>query len=170
MTTTTPAGDQAIVSVFVRVSPTDAFEVFTNELELWWRTGPAYRIGGRRRGRLALEPGVGGRLFETFEGARGERTFVLGTVTAWEPGARLEFIWRGVNFAEGESTTVEVTFSEQNEGTLVRVRHFGWSGIREDHPARHGHVGAPFVRMIGMWWGTLMTGLREHVDARSRDA
>ena len=83
----TAPGDQAVVSVFVRVSPADAFEVFTSEIELWWRTGPAYRIAGKRRGRLSLEAGVGGRLFETFEGAHGERTFVFGTITVWEPGA-----------------------------------------------------------------------------------
>jgi uncharacterized protein YndB with AHSA1/START domain len=163
---TVAPGDQAVVSVFVRVSPTDAFEVFTNEIELWWRTGPAYRIAGKRRGRLALEAGVGGRLFETFEGAHGERTFVFGTITVWEPGARLSFVWRGVNFAEGESTTVDVTFTAQNDGTLVRVRHFGWSSLPEDHPARHGLVAAPFARMIGLFWGSLMTGLREYVEAR----
>lgn len=160
------SGDEASATVFVAVSPGDAFQVFTQEIDLWWRTGPAYRIAGKRRGRLSFEPGVGGRLFETFEGKDGERTLDLGRITAWDPGERLAFVWRGVNFAEGESTTVEVTFTPQNDGTLVRVRHFGWSDLRDDHPARHGLVGAPFARMIGLWWGSLMTSLREHVVAR----
>jgi hypothetical protein len=65
MTTTNP-GDRATVSVFVDVPQSDAFAVFTEEIDLWWRTGPAYRIAGRDRGRLCLEPQLGGRLFETF--------------------------------------------------------------------------------------------------------
>lgn len=64
------SGDAASVSVFVRVAPDDAFEVFTREIDLWWRTGPAYRIAGRRRGQLVFEPKLGGRLFETFEGKK----------------------------------------------------------------------------------------------------
>jgi hypothetical protein len=33
-----------------------------------------------------------------------------------------------------------------------------------DHPARHGLEGVAFTRMIGLWWGALMTALREHVS------
>ena len=83
-----------------------------------------------------------------------------------EPGARLGFEWRAVNFKPGETTFVDVLFERSNSGTLVTVRHHGWEGIREGHPARHGLVGAPFARMMGMWWGSLMSGLREHVLER----
>jgi hypothetical protein len=63
----TAPGDGANVSVFVAVAPAVAFEVFTAEIDLWWRRGPAYRIAGRQRGMLHCEPQVGGRLFESFE-------------------------------------------------------------------------------------------------------
>jgi hypothetical protein len=79
------AGDSAKATVFVRVGPTDAFEVFTHEIDLWWRQGPAYRIGGKRPGQLHFEPGPGGRLFETYEVQGEPRTFEIGRVTAWEP-------------------------------------------------------------------------------------
>jgi hypothetical protein len=157
------AGDVASVSVFVRVAQDDAFDVFTREIDQWWRQGQKFRIAGRRRGQLFFECALGGRLFETFEASSGSRTIQVGKVTRWEPPASFELEWRGVNFAPDEKTFVEVTFQPSGEGTLVTVRHRGWSALRADHPARHGLPAAPFLRMIGMWWGDLMTSLREHV-------
>jgi uncharacterized protein YndB with AHSA1/START domain len=159
-------GDQAKVSVTVGVEPADAFEVFTKETDLWWRRGPRYRFAGRRPGSLCFEPGVGGRLFESFETASGTHVHEAGRVTAWDPPSRIVFTWRNVNFGPGESTEVEVLFESANPGTRVTVVHRGWGAIRPEHPARHGLEGAEFARMIGLWWGELMTGLREHVDTR----
>jgi hypothetical protein len=51
------------------------------------------------------------------------------------------------------------------DGTLVTVHHRGWSALPEDHPARHGLTGAAFARMVGLWWGDLLTALREHAGA-----
>lgn len=162
-----PPGDGASAQVFVAVAPERAFAVFTQEIDLWWRTGPRFRIGGRARGRLAFEPGAGGRLFETFEAASGPRTFVVGAVVAWEPPVRIELEWRNVNFRPDEKTFVEVTFRPQRDGTLVTVRHRGFAALRDDHPARHGLLGAEFCRLMGLWWGDLLTALREHVQARA---
>ena len=162
------AGDSANVSVFVRVSLEDAFEVFTKEIDRWWRHGRKFRMAGRRRGQLFFEPSLGGRLFETFEGERGSITVQVGKVTGWEPPRRLELEWRNANFKPHEKTFVEVSFEASGEGTLVSVRHRGWSALPDNHPARHGLVGAEFARFIGMWWGDLMTGLREYVAARSQ--
>jgi hypothetical protein len=163
---TTP-GDVATVTVFVRVTPVDAFEVFTTEIDLWWRRGAKYRIAGRRRGLLTFEPGPGGRLFETFDTDSGPQTFEVGQVTRWEPPTertgQLELEWRGANYRPGEKTFVEVRFEPSGEGTLVTVRHRGWAALPADHPARHGLDGAALVRMIGLWWGDLLAALREHV-------
>lgn len=158
-------GDSAAASVYVAVSVEDAFEVFTAEIDRWWRRGKKFRIGGARPGRLEFEQHLGGRLFETVEFSDGQRTFVVGSVVAWEPPHRLALEWRNVNFKPHEKTLVEVTFSPSGEGTMVRVEHRGWSALPESHPARHGLVGAEFARMIGMWWGDLLTALREHVVA-----
>jgi len=155
-------GDTASASVFVRVAQADAFDVFTREVDLWWRQGPQFRIAGRRRGRICFEGGLGGRLFESFDG----RTFETGKITLWEPPARFEFEWRGVNFKPHERTKVEVTFASSGGGTMVTVRHSGWSALPDDHPVRHGNTGVDFSRMIGVWWGQLMTSLREHVERR----
>ncbi len=48
--------DRARVSVFVAVTPEDAFDVFTNEIDLWWREGPRFRIAGKKRGKLYFVP------------------------------------------------------------------------------------------------------------------
>ena len=50
------AGDRVRVETFVRVPIADAFEVFTLEIDQWWRRGPAYRVGGKHPGTLHLEP------------------------------------------------------------------------------------------------------------------
>jgi uncharacterized protein YndB with AHSA1/START domain len=160
-----PAGDRARVSVFVRVPPSVAFDVFTREIDLWWKQGPKFRVAGRRRGQLQFEGGAGGRLFETFETGAGATTFEVGRITAWEPPALLRFDWRGVNFKPGETTVVEVRFDPSGEGTMVTVEHRGWSMLPADHPVRHGLVGPEFIRMMGMWWSELMTSLRQHTSA-----
>jgi len=160
--TAVPPGDRATVTVFVAVTPEDAFEVFTKEIDLWWKQGPKFRIAGRNRGQLHFEGGVGGRMFETFASS----TIEVGSITAWEPPSRLEFEWRGVNFKPTEKTVVEVRFEPIGRGTNVTVQHRGWSSLPDDHPVRHGKVGADFIRTMGMWWGELMTSLREHVNSR----
>jgi uncharacterized protein YndB with AHSA1/START domain len=161
-----PAGERATVSVSVAVDPAAAFEVFTQEIDLWWRRGVRYRVAGRHPGALCFEPGVGGRLFESFETSTGTQVYEVGRITVWEPPSRLVFTWGGANFSAGESTEVEVLFEPSNTGTRVTVQHRGWSAIREDHPVRHGLEGAAFSRMMGMWWGELMTGLREFIETR----
>lgn len=161
-----PAGDQARVSVSVAVEPADAFRFFTEEIDQWWRRGSKYRVAGRGRGIVHLEAGVGGRLFESFETASGPRVIETGRVTAWDPPSRLAFEWRAVNFAPAEKTEVVVTFEPAASGTLVTVTHRGWSRIRPDHPARHGADVPAFIRNMSLWWGDLMTSLREHAVRR----
>lgn len=161
------AGDGARATVFVAVSPETAFDVFTREIDLWWRQGARFRIAGRRRGALAFEPGLGGRLFETFELPAGARTFEVGRVVAWDPPRGLELEWRGVNFKPHEKTRVEVSFRPSGTGTLVSVHHTGFAALPDDHPARHGLRGPAFSRMIGLWWGELLTSLREHAPRRA---
>jgi uncharacterized protein YndB with AHSA1/START domain len=162
-----PAGGRASVSLAVAVAPAIAFEVFTQETDLWWRRGLRYRLAGRRPGSLRFEPGLGGRLFESFETPSGIQVYEAGRVTVWQPPSRLVFTWRNSNFVAEESTEVEVLFEPTHTGTRVTVQHRGWSAIRSDHPARHGLDDAAFSRMMGLWWGDLMTGLREFIETRT---
>lgn len=159
-------GDQARVSAMVAVSPAEAFDIFTRETDLWWRHGARFRAGGRSPGALHFEPGAGGRLFEEFRGASGAQLVEFGRITVWDPPARLVFEWRNVNFAPDEKTEVDVSFEPAGRGTRVTVVHRGWAALRVDHPARHGQDAAAFIRMIGLWWGDLLSALRERAARR----
>lgn len=166
MTSASPAprGDQASASVLVHVERAEAFRLFTEEIDAWWRGGLKYRIG-KRRSVVHLEPKLSGRLFESFETSTSSSKIVeTGRITQWEPPARFVLEWRAVNFAPSEKTEVEVLFEPSASGTLVTVRHRGWAHIRPDHPARHGQEAAAFLRSMGLWWASLLSSLREHAD------
>jgi uncharacterized protein YndB with AHSA1/START domain len=158
---TPAAGDRATVTAFVDVAPADAFEVFTLEIDRWWRRGPAYRVAGRSPGVMHLEPRLGGRIFEEYAAGK---LHEVGTITAWEPPARLAFDWRAVNFVAGELTHVEVTFAASGGGTRVVLTHSGWAQIRGDHPVRHGKAVSAFLAELGMWWASLIRSLGERAS------
>lgn len=161
---TQPASDLVAVSVTVPAEPATAFALFTEEIDSWWRRGPRFRIAGTQRGILRFEPRLGGRLLEAFESSSGPQVFIKGTILAWHPPERFRFEWRGVNFAPGESTEVEVAFEAVPTGTRVTVRHSGWAALRADHPVRHGQAAPAFLRGLGLWWGELMTSFREFAE------
>jgi uncharacterized protein YndB with AHSA1/START domain len=156
------AGDGVKVTVTVNVAPIVAFEVFTTEIDRWWQRGPQYRVAGRRPGTLVLEPHEGGRLFESYDGADGNRALhEAGRVVVWDPPHRLELDWRGGNFAPGEVTRVAVAFTDLGGRTRVDLVHTGFAALRPDHPVRHGEQTVAFIRRLGLWWGDLLTSFRE---------
>jgi uncharacterized protein YndB with AHSA1/START domain len=154
------AGDQARVSVSVAVPPAEAFRLFTQEVNLWWRRGRRFRNAPGAAGIVHIEPGPGGRLFESFDTPGGEQVVEMGRTLAWEPPERLLLQWRAANFAPHEHTEVEVLFKPSAGGTLVTVLHRGWAAIRPEHPVRHGLPPPAFLRMMGLWWGDQLTSLR----------
>lgn len=154
-------GDQASAQVLVSVDQSTAFRVFTEEIDRWWRHGLRYRVAGHDRGVICLEPGVGGRLLESFEREGQTHIIQTGEVTAWEPPTRLLLTWRAVNFTPDQSTEVEVLFRPSPSGTLVTVIHRGWSKIPLDHAVRHSQDVPAFLRRNGLWWGDLLSSLRE---------
>lgn len=154
--------DRARVTTHVAVAPLDAFEVFTEEIDRWWRRGPKFRNSRRFEGKLAFEGGASGRLVERWGD---DQVFEIGRVLAWEPGARLMFEWRGSNFGPEDVTEVEVRFEPTESGTRVVLEHRGWAKLPLDHPVRHGLDGPAFTSMIGLWWGDLLTSYR--INARA---
>ncbi|MCP3138741.1 SRPBCC domain-containing protein [Pyxidicoccus xibeiensis] len=153
--------DRARVTTFVAVEPDDAFEVFTQETDLWWKQGPRYRFGGARNGVLRFEGRAGGRLLEVFDDATGD-AYEVGRVLVWEPGARLVFEWRARAFVPGEVTEVEVRFEPASGGTRVVLEHRGWDALAPTHPVRHGLEASEFIAWMGRWWGELATSYRLH--------
>lgn len=146
--------DRVCVSTVVGVDPDTAFEVFTGEIDLWWKRGPRFRTPADQR--LAFEPGVGGRLLTYRESGE---AWEIGRVLVWEPGKRLVFEWRARSFEAGERTEVEVLFEAEGSATRVSLEHRGWDAIPLDHPVRHGVSDEPAFRaFFGHWWADLLLG------------
>ena len=155
--------ESARVTTFVAVAPADAFEVFTEEIDRWWRRGPRFRMT-LGDGELCFERDERGRrLVERTD----SEVFEIGRVLVWEPGQRLVFEWRASNFAPDEVTEVEVRFDASDKGTRVTLEHRGWDALRGDHPVRHGQHGRELSARIGADWGQLMGAYRQHAGARS---
>jgi uncharacterized protein YndB with AHSA1/START domain len=142
---------KVMVAVTVAAAPDVAFDIFTREVDAWWRHGPKYRFRGKRSGTMRFEPGTGGRLVEIYDESAGD-LYVVGNVLAWVPGARLVFEWHGPNYRPGQVTIVEVRFTRSGDGTRVVVEHRGWESLPGDHPARHGLDDTPFLKSMGGWW------------------
>src|SRR5882724_513481 len=101
------AGDSARVTVGVALPPPEAFRIFTEEIELWWRRGPRFRSAPGDSGLIALEPRLDGRVFESYTVNAREHVVEIGRIRVWEPPRRLLFDWRASNFAAAEHTEVE---------------------------------------------------------------
>lgn len=167
-----PPGDRARVTVGVAVPPAQAFRIFTEEIELWWRRGPRFRHSRGDAGLIALEPHVGGRVFESFTVGGKPHVVEIGRIRVWEPPQRLLFDWQVAQGTPLERTEVEVLFEPAGDNaTRVTVTHSGWAAVRVDHPARHGRVGPAFSRELGLWWGDLLSAWRLHcVQAPSAES
>jgi uncharacterized protein YndB with AHSA1/START domain len=160
-------GDSARISVAVAVPPQLAFEIFTADIDRWWRRGLKFRHSASRSALIRIEPEVGGRLFESFERDGAAHVIEVGRVKVWQPPHRVSFTWRNETFAPDESTAVDIEFAPSASGTLVTVTHSGLAALRADHPARHGLQAAAFSRMIGLWWGEQLSALRVLCAERS---
>jgi uncharacterized protein YndB with AHSA1/START domain len=151
---------KVMVAVSVAADPATTFDIFTQEVDTWWRRGPKYRFRGRKDGTLRFEPGIGGRLIEVYDEAADD-LFEVGKILAWEPGTRLRFEWRAPNYRPGQVTVVEVRFIAAASGTRVVVEHSGWESLPANHPARHGLDETPFLLTMGGWWQEQFASLKD---------
>ncbi len=148
------------VSMRVPASPERAFEVFTQEIALWWQPNGLFAITPAGDGRLAFEPGVGGRLFTTFSNGR---EYEIGRISAWEPGTRLVFTWRPSSFTPEQSTEVEVLFQAVGRETRVSIEHRAWDTIPQRHVARHGFPEHATLQRAADWWRVSLAALSERL-------
>ncbi|MEM7444191.1 MAG: SRPBCC domain-containing protein [Pseudomonadota bacterium] len=149
-----------LVSLRVVATPARAFDVFTREIGLWWRPNILFQFSRSGTGKLAFEPGLGGRLLERFDDGG---CFEIGRITAWKPGEQLAFSWRQDTFEPDQVTQVNVEFEPVGSETRVTVTHSGWDDIPQEHAARHTMDDAVFMRRHGEWWQALLRRLRSHI-------
>lgn len=110
------------LAVEVACAPQDAFAVWTERFSLWW---PADHTVTGDPQMLALEPRVGGRIYEL--GADGVE-HDWGEVTVWEPPNRLGYLWHLMR-ERADATEVEIAFRAHGPGTLVEIEHRGWERL-----------------------------------------
>ncbi len=144
---------RVLVSLRVAATAQRAFDVFTQEIGAWWRPNTLFRFTPRTPGKLAFEPGIGGRFTETLGNGK---VFEIGRITAWDPGSRLAFTWRQATFAPGQVTHVEVRFETVGDETRVTVEHRDWDSVPQEHVARHGFSDGIFLQRHGEWWQELL--------------
>jgi uncharacterized protein YndB with AHSA1/START domain len=145
------------VALRVKATPERAFEAFVAEIGAWWRPNGMFQTTPRAPGRLAFEPGEGGRLTETLANGK---VFEIGKITAWEPPHRLVFSYRQANFPLELHTEVEVCFEAVGEETRVSVEHRGFDRVPEG-AARHGFPDQVLLVRLAEWWRAHLASLSE---------
>ncbi len=98
-----------------------AFDTWTRAIDRWWPADHTHT--GRADLQIILEGRVGGRIFErTPDGQEWD----WGEVTAWEPPARLAYLWH-LKRDRTEATEVEIRFVPlADDATRVDIEHRGW--------------------------------------------
>jgi uncharacterized protein YndB with AHSA1/START domain len=121
-------------TIEVACPPELAFEIFTARIHTWWPLA-THSIGQERARTCAIEPRVGGRVYEVHDDGRA----VWGTVLAFEPPSRLLVTWHPGR-EPGTAQEVEVRFVPSAHGTRVELEHRNWQAYgRDAAEAREGY-------------------------------
>ena len=136
--------------IVVDLDAREAFELFTARIGEWWPVARHSVFG--EGASVAFE---NGQIIETSEG----RTSEWGTVTEWEPGARVAFTWHPGATAQ-RASAVTVTFTARDDRrTLVVLEHSGWEVYDDPAAARREYENG---------WPNVLDGYAQ-AAGRSRD-
>jgi uncharacterized protein YndB with AHSA1/START domain len=149
---------KVFVALRVKATPQRAFAAFVDEIGAWWRPNMLFQTTPRAPGRLAFEPGEGGRLTETLADGK---VFEIGTIRAWDPPARLVFSWRQASFPPDLQTEVEVRFEPVGEETRVSIEHRGFDQVPTESAARHGFPDEALLMRLAEWWRDQLASMHE---------
>lgn len=138
MTTVIPA---IVKTVVVPLPPERAFALFTDRIGEWWPLATHSVDGAAARG-VTLDARA---IVET----KGDGTTTTwGEVLEWSPPDRVVMTWHPGEPAGPDSTTVAVSFTESDGGTLVRLEHSGWADT-----ARHANYSTGWDTVLGFFVG-----------------
>jgi uncharacterized protein YndB with AHSA1/START domain len=147
---------KVFIALRVKAPPERTFAAFVEEIGAWWRPNPLFQTTPRPPGRLAFEPGEGGRLTETLADGK---VFEIGRIVTWEPPERLVFSWRQASFPPDLHTEVEVRFAAVGEETRVSVEHRGFDLVPAESAARHGFPDQALLMRLAEWWRVQIAAL-----------
>jgi uncharacterized protein YndB with AHSA1/START domain len=150
MTTQLPA-TSVTTGVDVDAPAEHAFRVFTEGIDTWWPL-KTHSTGEDRAESVHIEPRVGGLVVETMQGGE---TSEWGSVLAWDPFDRLAIEWR-VN-PEKPATEIEISFTPDGDGTVVRLEHRYWE--------RHGEKAAEERAGYSAGWERVLGAFQEAIGA-----
>jgi uncharacterized protein YndB with AHSA1/START domain len=110
-----------------------AFEVWTGHVGRWWPLAQ-HSISKADATGCFMEPGVGGRLYET---TRSGDEHLWGTVAVWEPPRRLAHSWHP-QVDLSQRTMVLVMFTPLGpRRTRLTLTHSGWQPGQEERRTRY---------------------------------
>lgn len=138
----TPVAPPVVRAAYVQRPPTEAFQVFTEEIGAWWPL-PTHGTYGDAAGgvvfrdKLLIEQAIDG----------GET--VWGEVLEWDPPNRLVMTWHPGRAAD-DASRVTVDFEPDGDGTRVVLEHTGWEAFGADAMARRRMYNRP-----NAWGGVL---------------
>ena len=131
----------------VAVTPQEAFDLFVNDMGRWWplRT---HSVSTDDAQDVRIDARVGGSLGEvTRDGVEHE----WGVITAYDPGARIQYTWHP-GLPDEASTHVDIRFDGTESGTRVTLVHSGWEArgdnaqeIRDNYESGWDIVLAPYA-------------------------
>jgi uncharacterized protein YndB with AHSA1/START domain len=140
-----------VTTVEVNRSIEVAFKTFTEGLESWWPRG-THSIGEGKIERIVFDDRAGGRIYERWEGGHEEP---WADILAWDPPRRIVLAWHP-NPEATVSTEVEITFTDADGNTTVRLEHRDWhllgdgaAQAREDYATGWPRVLDLFVGATG---------------------
>lgn len=137
--------------VVVELGPDEAFELFTAGIGDWWPVGELSVFGAGAT--VAFRDG---EIVETSDGSEA----VWGSVTEWEPGARVSFTWHPGR-DQHPASLVNVSFTElASYRTRVVLEHSGWEVFDDPAGAR---------REYDQGWPRVLTLYRDAAVAQGSD-
>jgi Activator of Hsp90 ATPase homolog 1-like protein len=140
------------MTVRVRRSVEEAFDLFTRDVGTWWPLD-RFTFGPGRSKEAHIEPFIGGRFYERF--ADGEE-HTSGHVLVWNPPFSLTFTWQHHEWAA--PTEIEVRFvAEETKVTRVELEHRAWE--------RLGTFGRESREQYANGWPTVLGCYRDSAGA-----
>ena len=128
------------LEVSVPLPPERAFEVFVQQMDVWWPRRGVFPFSFAPEGtgplRIRFEPQLGGRYYETF---LDDSEYVIGRINAYQPPARLGYTWQDPTWP-GE-TRIALAFSAEGDGARVIYEQDGFAKAGVPELAAYYQIG-----------------------------